>query len=134
MPAFSNALMCTNTSVPPLSYKQTASTTTGGSILELKTSATFPTAVSTITGVITFNALMGGGSPKTVLQTLYEVATDNNAYFAAVYLSCVKEDGAVNSTAGFTTGNIPFDAAYVKTQFTNDAIGSLPFFKRICGA
>jgi len=117
-------------------YKQTASTTDGGTILELKEVTPFPSASDlTISGVMAFKVLMGSGTVnKTVLQTLYEYATDNNAYFAAVFLSCVAEDGAVDASSGYTTGSIPFDAKYVGDQYKNNQAGSIGFFKKICGA
>lgn len=104
-------------------------TLTGGTFKELKASGDFPTTV--ISPVMNFNAagFMGAGPANTVLEELF--LNSNNAYFAAAFLTCVKEDGAVTSSAGFDAGSLPFDAAYVRDQYQNNQVEAAVFFKAL---
>lgn len=114
-------------------YLAETSTGTGGTIREIAASANFPTTVPSVTPITPFNTLMGSGAVnEPVLYTLFLNA--DNAYFAAVYLSAIREDNAIVSPSGFTAGLIPFDAQYVATQYTTNFAAAALFFRKISGA
>ena len=114
-------------------YLAETSTSTGGTIREIAASANFPTSVPSVTPTTAFNTLMGSGAVnQPVLYTLFLNA--DNAYFAAVYLSAIREDGAIVSPSGFTSGLIPFDAQYVATQYGSNPVAAAAFFRKISGA
>lgn len=115
-------------------YIAGALTSSGGTFKELKATATFPTVPATITPVMAFNSteFMGAGSSNTVLEELF--LNSNNAYFAAAFLTCINEDRAVTSSAGFDAGVLPFDAAYVRSQYQKNQLEASVFFKALSPA
>ena len=109
-------------------------TSSGGNIrVFAENLSNFPTGVLSITPTTAFSAVMASGSIiDPLLYTLFLNA--NNAYFAAVFLSCIREDGSIVSSSGYTAGRIPFDAQYVRTQYANNPVAAASFFRRLCGA
>lgn len=113
-----------------------------GAITQLKASDDYPTTVSAAFPLRSFENMMdnvgtsnAASVAETVLYTLFKPDATNKAYFAAVALSCIREDSAFEASSGFTTGSIPFDAKYVGDLYNNAekqaAAGA--FFKALCG-
>lgn len=112
-------------------YIAVEKTTTGGSIKELKATGIFPTWVTEITPSMAFNSVdfMDAGPTTSVLEEL--AANSSNAYFAAAFLTCINEDHAVTSNAGFDAGALPFDAAYVRDQYKTNQVDAAVFFRAL---
>jgi hypothetical protein len=116
-----------------------------GTIRQIKASTNYPTVVANARPLRYFENMMdnvpGSGNvdnanaKQSVLYTLYDVQTNNKAYFAAVALGCIREDNAFQSSGGFTAGLIPFDAKYVGDMYNDPAkqADAGVFFKTLCG-
>jgi len=122
----------------PTQNNQTGS----GTIRQLKASSEYPEVVATALPLRRFENMMDNtgtadatNAVNTVLYTLFNVQPDNKAYFAAVALSCIAQDGAFTYSNGYTNQLIPFDAKYVSDQYNDPAkrVAAGAFFKALCG-
>ncbi len=121
----------------------TKNMTGSGTICRLEASTAYPGTVGVALPLRSFENMMSNAGAadatnpaETVLYTLFQTSPDNKAYFAAVALGCIKEDGIFASSTGFSAGQIPFDAKYVADLYNDSSKRAAAgvFFKHLCGA